>query len=575
MTHSLLLYDRPARSDAFLENVTDLMPEWRHASRALGGYWTARGVVNDAEETKLIDAFQTWLGFRIVEKTYGITSWEGMITDMRLLLNGIEYRRTLNSDWWHNRVKVFYQYPDAEDTEQGSLAYDPGGNVAFQDDGQDFSDWETALGSSSDTNQGSLAYEPGDVEDSFQDDGQDFSAWETTSGDSAYLIKVTNDDGSTAWGFLGAAFTTTNSNDSVYVYRDIKRNRSGFNGSTGTPASYVVRPVVEAAYRIRVVNSDDTEAWGFLCAAFTTTNSNDSVYVYKEAYMMTEEWSGYTSGKTPSSYEVSDVDLAGSRQTVAWESDSDSEGEYGRMEYLVKLGGTTPDAATKIQDEHLSEFAWPRSRMSGSVTMGHGEDPPKNRMVIHCTGFFETMNWRYRSTSWIATASEIISDLTGRSEFVSVGRVDDNDLATKIDCDPIPQRLGDLLQTVTEQGDMDGNLWQCGVYADRELVYEEAPNTVEYRLRDGRLYDKGNTLVIPSLLEPGFLLRNSNAPSGIQPPGTSNVWDDPQVAYVDEVVFEAPDRLKLKLFGEEESVLTLTEQIRRGVSRAEELRMGA
>jgi hypothetical protein len=245
------------------------------------------------------------------------------------------------------------------------------------------------------------------------------------------------------------------------------------------------------------------------------------------------------------------------------------------MEYLVKLGGTTPDAATKIQDEHLSEFAWPRSRMSGSVTMGHGEDPPKNRMVIHCTGFFETMNWRYRSTSWIATASEIISDLTGRSEFVSVGRVDDNDLATKIDCDPIPQRLGDLLQTVTEQGDMDGNLWQCGVYADRELVYEEAPNTVEYRLRDGRLYDKGNTLVIPSLLEPGFLLRNSNAPSGIQPPGTSNVWDDPQVAYVDEVVFEAPDRLKLKLFGEEESVLTLTEQIRRGVSRAEELRMGA
>jgi hypothetical protein len=40
------------------------------------------------------------------------------------------------------------------------------------------------------------------------------------------------------------------------------------------------------------------------------------------------------------------------------------------------------------------------------------------------------------------------------------------------------------------------------------------------------------------------------------------VWDDPQVAYVDEVEFVAPDTLKLHMYGEEEGIITLLEQAR-------------
>ena len=91
-----------------------------------------------------------------------------------------------------------------------------------------------------DTEQGTLAYSGND----FQDDGQDFSDWETTSGDAAYMIVVTNSDSTVSWGYLGAAFTTTNTNDSVHVYTDKALTTAGWNGddpSGKTPSSYEIR----------------------------------------------------------------------------------------------------------------------------------------------------------------------------------------------------------------------------------------------------------------------------------------------------------------------------------------------
>jgi hypothetical protein len=80
--------------------------------------------------------------------------------------------------------------------------------------------------------------------------------------------------------------------------------------------------------------------------------------------------------------------------------------------------------------------------------------------------------------------------------------------------------------------------------------HEQAPTTVDYILRDGALYDKAGVTVDPALINPGFYVRDTNAPMGMQPPGTSNIWDDPQVSYCDEVEFIWPDTLRLKFPGE-------------------------
>ncbi len=468
--YSLLLFERPTRSEAFCSDLTRIARNWRRSTRALGGYWAGSFELSaeDMGRGGLTDFYERSLGNIVREYAAGgLLGWEGYILEMRLVLGGVEYFTTLLPDWWHNYVQVVYTHPDAEDSEQGNLAYD----VA-----------------------------PGD---SFQDDAQDFSDWETLAGDGVYRIAVTNTDGSVGTAHLGAAFTTDNADDSIACWEDLELTEDG--------------------------------------------------------------WTGTHLTKTPTSYKVYNRLLAGRRTDTGWSENTDSSGEYGRMEYIATLGSATVHSATLLRNRHLTEFAWPRSRMVGGISVPGAQASAQDRLLVLVGGFWHTLNWRYRSTSRLGSCSSLITTLVGESEFVTAGRIETNALAVTVDCEPNPQRLGDLIESVINFGDEGDDVWQGGVYGGRELRYEEAPTTVKYYLQSGRLVDAGGVAVLPPLLEPGFLLRNSDAPMTWQPPGTSSVWDDPQVAYVDEVEFIAPDKLKLRLWGEEESIIVLQEQIKSGV----------
>ena len=449
---------------AYTGDLTALARGWERTILAIKGYGWGSFKLSQEDLTlpELKDVFYSnLLGNRLVETTLAVDSWEGQLYEFRLVIAGREYRRTLAPDWWHNKVKVVYSYPTAEDNQIGNLTYNP-------------------------------------VANSFQDDGQDFSEWETAAGDAAYSIAVVNSDGTTGWAFLGAAFTTTNANDSVYVFTDVERTDAG--------------------------------------------------------------WNGEVSGKTPSTYEVSSVELAGERQDTGWSENTDASGEYGRMEYLITMGGTAPEAAEAMRDRELTAFAWPRSRKMGGGASQSREDPAV--LEVSVGGYWDTLNWRYRATSRIATASDMLTTLVGESEFVSAGRIEANEMRVKVDCEPVPKRLGDAIEDILLQGDLDGNIWQGGVYAGRRFIYEQAPTTVEYIERgDGVLMNLGRVEVVPSLMEAGFLVFDESAPSGGQPPGTSSVWDDPRVGYVDEVKFIAPDRLEYQLMDEEESVTAFARRL--------------
>jgi len=171
------------------------------------------------------------------------------------------------------------------------------------------------------------------------------------------------------------------------------------------------------------------------------------------------------------------------------------------------------------------------------------------------------LNWLYRETSITDTASNIITTLASDAEFVTADRIEDNTLSTYIECTPNPRRLGDAIGEIISQGDASGNLWQCGVYVTGKLVYEQAPQEVDYLLRPQALCDKFGAQVLPTLVEPGILVYNANAPLSISPPGGSDVWDDPRVGYVEQVEFIAPDGLRLRLYDEEQTITVLGEQI--------------
>ena len=357
---SLVLYDRPAEGTNARYNLNGIFSNWRRTKRAIGGYHTGSFEVVGLGMPQLTDFYNTWIGMKIVENTFGITSYEGIVWQLDLVKNGVNYRRTLNPNYWHNFVTVYY-----------------------------------------------------------------------TDGD-------------------------------------------------------------------------------------------------------------------------------GDQQIIATSSNNDSIAIFGRMAYIYTVGGASAAGATALQARALVDYAWPKSRTVGSVSVG--EPSPLSSgdgLYVTTVGFSTTLNWRYKSSYTFSAANAMISTLVGTSEFVTAGRVETNALSVIVDGSMIPIRAGDAIEDVISQGDASGNVWKGGVYAGQKFIYEATPTTIDYILRDGALYDKAGVKVDPALINPGFYIRDTNAPMGMQPPGTSNIFDDPQVSYCDEVEFLWPDTLRLKFPGESMTVVAL------------------
>jgi hypothetical protein len=354
---TLYLYDRPAQGTQVRANLTNLLDNWQRRKRANGGFHTGKFSIQNRGMLDLTDFYNTWIGMKIVERTFGIISYEGIIWQLDLIKNGVNYRRTLNPESWHNQIIVRY------------------------------------------------------------------------------------------------------------------------------------------------------------------------------------------------------TDAAGEAQATAAASNTDSQGIYGVMEYHYILGTASDNGATAHRDRALVNHAWPESRMVGGVEVG-GIKPNFSRDGLYITvaGFSATLNWRLDANSGTSGASSLINTQVGYSEFVTAGRIETNSLSTSYDNTTIPQRRGDLIDSIVKQGDSSGNLWKGGVYANQEFIYEQLPTTVDYVLQRGQLLSLANTPVELPLVPPGFYVRDTNAPRGVQPPGTSNIWDDPQVHYCDEVEFIWPDQLRLMFPGEKESV---------------------
>uniref|UniRef100_A0A6M3XNP6 Uncharacterized protein n=1 Tax=viral metagenome TaxID=1070528 RepID=A0A6M3XNP6_9ZZZZ len=110
-----------------------------------------------------------------------------------------------------------------------------------------------------------------------QDTGQDFSDWETTpvstADEALYKVTVTNTIGGEFWGYLGAASTTTNTDDTVAVYTDKSLSSTGWNGGTpsGTASYYKVENVssqrVPSYFTIRDKQALYTQITGFATSA--------------------------------------------------------------------------------------------------------------------------------------------------------------------------------------------------------------------------------------------------------------------------------------------------------------------
>lgn len=446
---SVHLFQKPAEGEGWEMALTQwVRNNWRRTTRSIGGYWTADFTISGISQYRLQALYSTMIGKRVQEWSYGDVQWEGEITELSMTLNGITHTQSYDAELWHNRVKVQYTYPQVDDVEQGVLAYvNPGGDPGFQDTLQDFSDWEVL------------------------------------AGDAIWEITVTNNDGTTAQGYLGEATITLNPDDSIWVFQDIGRGIAG--------------------------------------------------------------WNGDVVAKVPISYEVSNILLAGTQQETAWAEQTESTDIYGDSEYIDVLADECYAAAAEgARDKRLSENAYPRSVPTGGLSSGNPRSGG-DVLTVTCTGFVFGMNRRfYETNAPPLDISTQLDTLVAASEFVTVGSILENTtLQVPLTGADITTLIWDNIEGFVQMGDSSGTRYRAGVKTGRLFDYDLAATDVLYQWNNGRLEYLSGQQVLPTLIRPDILVR-LDAPLTVAAPGAS-AWNTSTQVYIAEVEFVAPRSYRL------------------------------
>jgi len=265
-------------------------------------------------------------------------------------------------------------------------------------------------------------------------------------------------------------------------------------------------------------------------------------------------------------------DDIGTRAETGWAENTSSSDIFGEACLMIPAAGLTAAAAGAFRDSQLTRCAWPRSwEVQGDSYSGAGGRPGPDTLEVTAVGYWANLNQRYREASETAEAAALVTTLVGESEFVTAGRIETNTDSTFVNCADIPQRIGDLVRGIIEQGDNTGAVWQGGVYENRKLVYEPAPTDWTYQKKGSELQDKAGNPVVLALVRPGFLLYNASAPTGWARPGAAD-FDDPRIRYVEQVEYvaggrEGYDELRLSFPGEDLSLSVMQERQRRGIAQ--------
>lgn len=348
-----------------------------------------------------------------------------------------------------------------------------------------------------DSEQGNLVYDPDLPPDfSFQDDGQDFEEWETLAGDAVNRIVVTNSDGTENWGFLGAS-----------------------------------------------------------------SNMGQNIVVHDEIDLSDDDWQGterfdLSGQKTPISYVIEDIQRSGVVQDTGFLVNQQSVDEFGAIEHIETIGSESNSTALTLRSKIDREHSWPRPRAMGTVDFPLSKS---EQLIVMVAGFWHSANWGHITTDYFAGGSGLIQTLVAQTELLQMGPFDYNGIAVRLEAAQSPKRIGEALGQVASIGDMEANLWHVGVYDDRKVEYVQGPTTVDYKIEQGVLVDRVGRPANGPQLRPGFLVRVGAAFIGWAPPVTT-VWNDPEIAYVEEVIYVAPNTIKLRLLGMETSLITLRAQ---------------
>jgi len=246
------LYARVFTSDlttpVFLEEFTDIVEDINFVWALHGGLQSME-IELSCNSLRAYIFYRRYLGKRIViddhigDRPVG----DGFLTDATINRNGATL---IVSGFWFRHSDEMYAFDDT-DWEYGLAPI--GSYVRYNPTGRSIVDYGEG------------------------DPSQDFSDWETAVAPAIYYIEVLNTDGTYCWGFMGAAFTTYDANDSVYVYTDYGLTTPGWNETAVTGKvieSYAVYLVTE--YKTTSECIEDALAEAVPCMSTSYVNIDDT-----------------------------------------------------------------------------------------------------------------------------------------------------------------------------------------------------------------------------------------------------------------------------------------------------------
>lgn len=463
------------------ENVyrRDITPKikntWKRTIRDVGGFWSGMAQWDGPAE-EMLDLFQNGMALELRETTGGMITWEGFLAEMTLTYKGQMYRRS----WLDvaNRVKTVY-----------SLF----GVNLITNNSCEVTVWD-AYGTPT-TRERSIT-------------------WATKGDYSAHVVTDAENEGVIIQSSIAVAAAN------MYEARVTVNIISGtwrleIYRSDGTVVDYADQSTTGQSV-IAAGISEDNLVGGTVGLRLYCTSASGEIYA-DAAVFQRMAW----------------------RAETSWYNDTNSQAEYGIIEYIVSEIGMTYGAANARAQTELANKAWARVKPPMQIeTIG---DKDEARLDLVFLGYVYTLrNWYTELGGTEDYASDIITGLIGEAQFVTTGRIQSNTLDYHVD-DFEQYRAWDVIRNATLAGDASANRWTCGVYDGKRFFYEQASDTPVARIRGGKIVSNGGGMLEGWLARPGIVSLDDMP---IAYDISARLEDRLNMAWMNEVEFNLGEYLK-------------------------------
>lgn len=229
-----------------------------------------------------------------------------------------------------------------------------------------------------------------------------------------------------------------------------------------------------------------------------------------------------------------------------------SQDDWGIWQEILSLAGVTDANADQLLDMYLAEHGEPE--INGDFSFTRGE----MSLSVECIGWFRTLNYPFNITDdtgfvTISTRIQEIIEAQPNSNWIleNFNRIIPNSTTVPY-YENDDQLAMEQIRGLTAMGDVLNNRHIFGVYEDRQPVYEQASQEIDYviDISDPRqlIFNTAGAVIDPWQVRPGKWVFFSDVMTGLGP-AYNDLHKDPRMLQIEQVSFDTRTPFAIQLMG--------------------------